>query len=240
MHRLLRLFLLAGALALPLLAPAARAQGFPQAGATFTLGVPQGGFANNLDGAVSFGLSANVFYHLGAAPLAFGLEGSFQTYGNETRNVPFSLTIPDVTVDVTTSNNIAQGFAVVRLQPATGVVRPYAEGLAGFSYLFTETRIDDEDVPGRDDVASSTNFDDVTFASGIGGGVLVPVYSTVSEQGRFVEVMVDLHVRYLFGGEAEYLDRGDITRNDDGTISMRPRQSRTDLLLPQIGVSVRF
>lgn len=240
MRRTLRSALLFSALALPLLAPAASAQGYPQVGATFALGVPQGAFADNLDHSLSLGLSAHALYHLGSAPLAFGIEGTFQTYGTETRNVPISLTIPDVRVDVTTSNNIAQGFAVLRLQPPTGVVRPYAEGLVGFSYLFTETRIDDEDVPGRDDVASSTNFDDVAFASGLGGGVLIPVYNQVSEQGRFVEVMVDLHVRYLFGGEAEYLDRGDITRHNDGTITASPRQSRTDQLLPQIGVTVRF
>lgn len=226
--------------ALTLSAAPAHAQGFPQVGATFAVGVPQGAFADNLDHSLSFGLSAHGLYHFGAAPLALGLEGTFQTYGTETRNVPISLTIPDVTVDVTTTNNIAQLFGVLRLQPATGVVRPYAEGLVGLSYLFTETRIDDEDTPGRDDIASSTNFDDVAFASGLGGGVLIPVFNTVNKDGRFVEVMLDLHVRYLFGGEAEYLDRGDITRNTDGTIGVRPRQSRTDQLLPQIGVSVRF
>lgn len=240
---MLRPLLFLGVLAL--LAPTVHAQtpgqGFPQVGATFTLGVPQGAFADNLDHSLSFGLSADALYHFGGAPLALGIEGSFQTYGSETRNVPFSLTIPDVRVDVTTSNNIAQLFGVVRLQPATGVVRPYAEGLVGLSYLYTETSIDDEDGPHHDDdVASSTNFDDVAFAGGFGGGLLIPVFNTVNEKGRFIEVMVDIHTRYLFGGEARYLDRGDIKRNNDGTIEMTPRQSRTDQLLPQIGVTVRF
>ena len=53
------------------------------------------------------------------------------------------------------------------------------------------------------------------------------------------ELLLDARVRYLFGGEASYLGRGDL-RAADGTLLVEPRRSRTDLLVPQVGVTLRF
>ena len=45
-----------------------------------------------------------------------GADLAFMIYGSETRQEPFSLTIPDVTVEVETSNNIVLLHALARLQ----------------------------------------------------------------------------------------------------------------------------
>lgn len=55
---------------------------------------------------------------------------------------------------------------------------------------------------------------------------------------------IHLGVQYLFGQEAEYLDRGPL-RDDDGDgrlddDELNIRRSRTDLITPRIGVSVQF
>ncbi|HQU71735.1 MAG TPA: outer membrane beta-barrel protein [Calditrichia bacterium] len=211
----------------------------------FSTALPKGEFENNLDNN-GFGINVNGSANLGKSPFALGLELAYLQYGSETRNVPFSLTIPDVTVDVTTSNNIVQAFALLRAQNPHGVLRPYVDGLVGFNYLYTETKIEDEDNIDDDDVvASSKNFDDFAFSYGFGGGVMVKLYEaapSLGEDGHYdrpASILLDLRVRYLLGGEAEYLRRGDIERVN-GEVIISPVQSKTDLLTFNIGISVAF
>jgi hypothetical protein len=231
----MRALLLVGLFAL---LPAARAQSTLQISGTAA--VPQGSFSDAL-GAVGGGVSVGYLYQIPNAPLAVGLEGSAVLYGYERRREPFSLTIPDVDVAVTTSNNLAQGLAVFRLQVPNGPVRPYVDGLVGVSYLFTSTSVSDvcchaEEYP----IASSTNYDDAALAYGGGVGTQVRLHNGVSDEGRPYEVLLDARVRYLAGGEASYLGRGDIERYEDGTIRLYPRRSRTDLVSPQLGLTFRF
>ena len=48
---------------------------------------------------------------------------------------------------------------------------------------------------------------------------------------------LNLGARYYYGGEATYLKEGDITDNDDGSVTLNRRRSKTDLVLWQLGVS---
>ena len=218
-----------------LLAPAALAQ------PTFTLagsvGVPQGEFDAAL-GAIGGGISGSLLYQIPGTPVALGVEGSGILFGQERRREPFSLTVPDVVVDVTTTNNLAQGLAVLRLQVPSGRLRPYVDGLAGVNHFWTQTSVGDD----YDDyeLASSTNFDDTSLAYGAGAGLQIKLATGTNDEGRPFDVLLDARVRYVVGGEADYLGRGDIDRFDDGTIAISPRRSTTTLLSPQLGVTVRL
>ena len=215
-----------------LLVPAAVAQpSFSLAGA---VGVPQGEF-NDALGSVGGGLTGTVMYRIPRTAVAVGVEGTGLIYGYENRREPFSLTIPDVAVDVSTANNLAQGLAVLRLQLPDGAVRPYVDGVAGVNYLWTQTTVGDDDV--NVEIASSTNFDDVTFAYGGGLGVQARLAERVGADGRPRAVLLDARARYLVGGQATYLGRGDIDRFSDGTIRVFPRRSKTTMLIPQLGVT---
>jgi hypothetical protein len=112
--------------------------------------------------------------------------------------------------------------------------------LVGFNYLYTETKITDTDSPGEA-IVSSTNQDDAAFAYGFGGGVMVPIFSRMSrsEGKKPFEVSLDGGLRYIFGGEAEYLKKGSI-RREDGAVTFDRIQSKTDMLKMHVGVSVRF
>lgn len=224
-------------LAFVLAAGAVSAQ--PTLTVTGAVGVPQAGFRDAL-GRVSGGIGVGFVYQIPRTPLAVGVEGAMMTYGSEHRREPWSLTIPDVRLDVQTSNNVAQALAVVRLQVPDGPVRPYADALIGANHLFTQTDVRREYYHGEEPLASSTNYDDTALVYGAGLGAQVRVHTDVSDGGRPYEVLIDGRVRYLAGGEASYLGRGDITRYDDGTYDVTPRRSRTDLLVPQLGVTVRF
>ena len=54
--------------------------------------------------------------------------------------------------------------------------------------------------------------------------------------GRSIGAL-NLGARYHYGAHARYLRKGDITDNPDGTININPRESKTDLVLWQVGVA---
>lgn len=209
------------------------------AGVHFNGGLPQDALEETLD-RDAYGIGAQFFYAPSSSPLAVGLDVSWMNHGWVSRKEPFSSTIPDVTVDVETMNNIVQAFFVLRGQVPRGPIQIYGDALVGLNYLYTETSIQDEDGP-FDEVASSTNHDDVAFAYGFGGGVMVPVFTrdTGSVDGDPFEIALDLGARYVHGSEAEYLTEGS-RREVDGRVIFEPVETRTDLVRYHVGVTARF
>lgn len=211
-----------------------------QGSAGFLVAVPSGEFRNHLD-ANGYGFGGRFGWRPSRSPVLIGLEGGFLIYGHESRREPFSTTIPDVTVEVTTDNNLVQVGSFLRLQPASGLFRPYLDAGLGLNYLFTETTIKNED--GDENVASSKNFEDTVLNYGGGGGVMLAVYRRRDYENpgpRKVEsVLLDLSARYVAGGEARYLKKGSI-RREDGRVLFDVVQSRTDLITIQVGAALEF
>lgn len=227
---LLLLTLIAFGLSAP---TAATAQGL--VGGGLILGIPQGEFGDATDN-VGFGASGMALYQFPLTPIALGVEGTFMIYGRERFNVPLgSGPLGNVRVDVVTDNNIAQGHLVLRLlPPLPGPITPYADALLGFSYFWTQSRVEDDDFGDDEPVFDSVNFDDFAFSYGFSGGIGIRLHQSFSGS-----LLLDLRVRYLLGGEAEYLQDDDF--NPDGSIDFSEvDRSRTDLLIPQIGVIFRF
>ena len=225
-------------LTLLLIAPAALAQStIPRVSANFILGIPVGEFDDNINN-IGFGLNVSGGVGFAALPFMIGADLGYMIYGFERRSEPFSTTIPDVTVDVETTNNIVLGHLFFRLQPQQGPFQPYLEGLFGFKYLFTRTSI--KNFSNGDDVASSTNFDDYASSYGVGAGFDILISSNQRENGRRLNIAIHAGVRYLLGSNAEYLERGSISRLNDGTVSFDVSRSRTDLVLPQLGATFLF
>lgn len=215
--------------------PAAAFTNF-QGGVNLLLGFPQGDFKDEVD-KTGVGIGGEFLYTPGNSFFGIGASLGFMVYGHETHREPFSSTIPNVFVDVTTDNNLIQGHLLFRVQPKTGPIRPYGEGLIGFNYLFTETTI--EDIGDGEDIASSTDFDDVVFSYGAGGGVMINLYSGDPTRGKLWKLMLDLRLRYLVGGEAEYLKEGSIVV-EDGQVLYDISKSKTDMMTAQIGLTFEF
>jgi hypothetical protein len=210
---------------------------FAQAGGlNFMLGFPAGEFKDNVK-RTGFGLSGHFLFLAPAQdrPFGIGLNVGYLNYGQETRREPFSLTIPDVTVDVERSNNIVNFHVLFQLGFPTGSVRPYVEGLFGGSYIFTETTVRSR---GTEEVASSNNFDDFAWSYGGGGGFLILLY-TGEEGGDFGSLFLDIKARYLFGSEAEYLKEGSVIINN-GQVTYQVSKSKVDLITAHIGVVAYF
>lgn len=215
------------------LTAASFAQVRPEFSIDFALGLPQGEFDEHITNP-GYGLTMFGGIGLEGTPLVLGLTGTFLVYGVERRHVPFSLTIPDVTVEVETHNNIASGHLVLRLQPPGRRIQPHLDGLLGFNYLFTETTVEDNRGIEDERIASTNNFDDTAFSYGIGAGLKIRVHQTAE-----TTIRVSLGFRYIVGGSAEYLKKGAITRTG-GTLTYDTERSATDLLVPHVGVSFAF
>ena len=207
--------------------------------------VPQGSLRDN----ISFGggLQGFIGGWLGQGPVMLGLDVAFLGYGHTTDQVPFSSTVgPRVPVEVSTSNNVLETHLSVRLQRREGRLRPYAEGLVGFKYLFTRTQIGDDDFGEDlgDEVASSTNYDDFALSGGAGAGIDLQVFRQKQAAKTVRAVSLRLGVQYLLGTEAEYLAEGELAdENGNGrleTDELDVRRSRTTFLQPQFGVTLRL
>ena len=221
-----------------LITPAALAQTtIPRVTANFIMGIPVGEFDDNVS-TVGFGLNVSGGIGFAGLPFMIGADLGYMIYGFERRSVPFSTTIPDVTVDVETTNNIVLGHLFFRLQPQQGRFQPYLEGLFGFKYLFTRTSI--KNISNGDDVASSTNFDDFASSYGVGAGFDILISSNQRENGKSLNISIHAGVKYLLGSNAEYLERGSITRLNNGDVVFDVSRSRTDLVMPQLGATFTF
>jgi hypothetical protein len=211
-------------------ATSVRAQNY-QAGGYFTAVIPHGEFHENITNN-GYGAGGYFLVRLGSSPFLAGGDIGIVVYGSESRDEPFSLTIPEVSVSVRTSNNILLAHSILRIQPREGRIRPYADGLIGLKHLFTRTSIccqfDGEEIAG------TTNLSDTTFSYGAGVGVQVPILRKAG-----LDISLDGNVRYLRGAWGEYLKKGSI-RQDNGGLSYDIFSSRTDVIAVQIGVAFSF
>lgn len=230
----------------------AHAQLKPQLGINFIAASPQNDFNRTL-GSEGFGLNLSGGVGFGTSPIAIGLDLGFLIYGIEQRREPLSVTIPDLRAKVRTTNNILNAHFTTKYQHRKGGVRPYAEGLIGLKYLYTTTSIANSGGSDEEGGISSKNLGDTALSYGFGTGVDVALWTgliggetvvdpegnTIKEGGALGSLVLNIGVRYLWGGEAEYLRKGAITRGE-GTYTMNPSRSTTDILVPQLGVALSY
>ena len=195
----------------------------------FLAGVPVGPLGNNVG--TSPGAAVDFTVRVGETPISVGAAFDYLRYGTETRRLSVFPSVPEVLNDVSTTNNFIRTHALVRVQPPVGRVRPYAEGLLGFSYAYTRTSVDLGYDGGSE---GTTHLGDFAPSFGAGGGVTIGLASW--SEGR---VGLDIGLRYLIGGEVDYLTRGDLQRDASG-VTFEPTRSRTTLFGLQLGVNVDF
>jgi hypothetical protein len=197
-----------------------------QLGGGLIIGVPVGDFGQNVE--VAAGLAGQFDVGLGQSIFSVGLEGGYQWYGTESRRAPLSPTIPDIIVKITTENDLWTLHGRFRAQRREGRLRPYVDGLAGLTNLRTTTFLENCD---DCDNLGSTNLSDFVFSYGGGGGLTIG-FGPPPDVFR-----LDLSLRFLAGGEADYLTEGGI-RNEAGVVVLDVRRSRTDMLLVYVGVAI--
>jgi len=211
-----------------------------QTGVFFGLSSPQGEFGEYAT-QLSYGGAINFTYHLPDSLISLGAVLDYSIYGYESWEEPLSLTLADIWVDVSTYNAMFMGHFIVRLQPNQGYIRPYLDGLFGFKHLRTDTRISDADNYGDDDIGTTNHLSDTALSYGAGAGVMLPLFMKINRHSRrsFFSIALDLGVRYLKGGRAEYLIEGAIDSQNDRLI-YNVSQSYTDLFTAYLGLTFSF
>jgi hypothetical protein len=192
---------------------------------------PIGGLRTNVDAA--WGVGAAVRHHFRwFEPLGLRGDVALLNYGSERQRVPVSSTINRVLVDMTTRNNIAVVSIGPELMLQRGPIQPYLYGFAGYSYFYTETAVGSDG--DGEAFASSTNFDDGGLATGWGGGVSIPL------RLRSVRLAIDAGGRRTSNGTRNYLRRGDIVDQPDGSLQFNPRTTDADFWQFHLGASFSF
>lgn len=201
----------------------------------FAVGAPQGGFAEELD-RNSYGLDIVFTYQIPYSPIHIGAGIGYQNYGWKQRSTYID-GIPEVDLDVRTTNNIITPHLLARIEAPYGFVQPFIEGSMGFNYLYTETSLIDD--YHEEDIASDVNHDYITTNSGLGGGFKINLYEGFDEDGDYRGISLMMKAKYMLGGNASYLREGDLIRNGN-FLDLNIRESRTDLVTFNIGVSFNF
>lgn len=198
-------------------------------GINAVLARPVGQFRNFVDWGGGLGVYGVVNFDPGRH-LGLRFDGSLLIYGHESSQAPLSRTIRRVIVDVDTDNFIVGLGVGPQITLGSGPFRPYVYGTAGFSYFATVSSV--SGTATHHDFASSTNFDDFTLALTGGGGLLLGL-----SRGRH-PVSLDLSVQSTYNGEAEYLRRGGILENPDGSLTLFPIRSQANLVTFRAGVAI--
>ncbi len=214
----------------------------------FAVASPRGEFDEHVNGS-GYGLNLGAHF----APVEYfsiGAAGGFFVYGDKTTHRPFSTTIPEVTVEVNTTNNLANFHATMQLIAPVKYVKPYIEGRFGLNYLWTQTSIRDES--DSEDIASSTNFDDAALSYGAGAGLYIQLWECPNTRargnrrghgscgaGKAQRVFLDFKALYLRGGTAEYMKEESIYV-ESGTVYYLVDKSATDLMQYSLGVGIEF
>ena len=211
-----------------------------------TISSPRGEFDDNTD--TGFGFTGGYLRSLTPnRVVGVGFSGSFLSYGSTRRRAPLSNTIPDITVEVETSNNTAFALGMLEVR-VPGSFQPYVQAVGGGGFFYTTTSL--EDTRTDEVIISDTNQSDATWVLGGGAGVRFRVWESTpdpqQEAARGPRVSrsrlyVDAGVRYLKGNEVEYLKEGSLV-TDDGEFDIDPRLARSEIEVVQyqIGVAVTF
>lgn len=194
------------------------------------LAMPVGEFANYVDlggGIGGFG----VFFVDDRQVFGLRLDASWIIYGSSTVRRQLSPTVPFVNVEVTTQNGIGSFAFGPQIALPEGPVRPYARAGVGFSYFQTKTSV--KGSSNSEPFASSTNFDDTTFALSGGAGLRIGLAEADAHP-----ISLDLGVSYLRNGRTEYLREGGLRETPSGGVEIDPIRSETNLVGYHLGVTV--
>lgn len=209
-------------------------------GASLAVANPQYDFERISDNNI-YGLNIDGGYNMNAFMIGGNLTYLFR--GSQNFEKALSTTQPGINTDVTTTHSLLQLHLLGRLQYPNNFFIPYVDGLIGGSFFSTSTESKSQNNTGNESnvIASTTNQSDFTYSIGYGVGLMANVYNTEYE-GKDLSVWIDLKVRYLKGGDAEYLQSADdIVYNQSAQKwETKTTKSGTSMNVWYIGCAVKF
>jgi len=206
------------------------------------VGLPFDDFKESLPNEQSIGVGIGALVLLGPnGNIGTGLSYSYLFFGKEKETV---MALGEE-IRLKTTNNTHLLHAMVRFSPnVTSRVQPYFDGLIGLSIFKTLTKLNtnfldatlcavslalDDTEPLCVETEVFATFNDVVFSYGGALGFII---------GKDW-ITWDVRVTYLIGGKAEYVQPGSVEYNGLN-ITYNTTQSKTNLLIPQFGMTIFF
>ncbi|NJO02291.1 MAG: hypothetical protein HC880_11915 [Bacteroidia bacterium] len=151
--------------------------------------IPLDDFSDNTDAIGGGGRASLLFPVAPRVPIFLGVEFSYLNYGANSQRVNEDIEIVAVgqvidripiNLRIQTNNNMVNGFTVIRVKAPLPIVQPYLDGLVGFNYLYTRTRVLEEgnqryltDPEENNVVNARTQLSSFVFSYGGGWGYYV-------------------------------------------------------------------
>lgn len=196
------------------------------------LGLPQNEFRKVFEGYPS-GAAASLSVPLGRSGI-FRLGGEFawNSLGQEKTAVELLDDAQGILagdMGVSTDSRAYHGF--LRFSPFDGGFRPYFDVFAGWRTYTTDTEISYEQNDGSV-ISTTEEFSrDGTNSYGYGAGILFAVSRNI---------FIDTKLQILRGGEVRYVDQSSLEIDTNAEIDYQIRITETDMIIPQVGISIIF
>lgn len=199
------------------------------AGLSADAGQPVGDFKRNVNNAA--GVQGHLLLRLDRYGLAsLRLQGGWLNYGHESQRSCLG-TAPHcrVAVNLTTANGIFSLALGPQFAVPLGRLRAYGYGLAGMSRFATVSGLGGGLLP--DLVGGSENYGDGGLVLSGGIGLQLPVHRHTT---------IDIAVGYERHGERDYLIKGGLTDQPDGSLGLDIKRSKADLYAFRLGVTTEL
>ena len=211
-------------------------------GIEFNLGIPLNDFNENLD-LLTWGGSGSFLVRINRSsevPVLVGLSGGALFYDAEVQEQLIFIDGYTLNGRSTTRNGIFMMHGLVRvLPPVDYSFQPYIDGMFGFKNFYARTTLEELTPPDNEEPLEDSFIEQGDWTYSFGGAVGLQ-YLIGTESGIYI--LLDARCLYLMGGAANYL-----VRNPDPNIQIidtidafEEKNSTTDMLIPQIGVSFVF
>jgi len=210
-------------------------------GLEFDLGIPLNNFKENLD-RIAFGGGGYFLVRTNPSsnvPVFAGLSGRVLTYDSERQNQIILIDGFSIDAELTTRNSIFMGHGMIRILPPVNFsIQPFFDGMLGFNNLFTRTTLEEQGAFEEDNTIDSY-IEQGDWALSYGGAVGFQM--VVGGQGNMF-FLIEGRCTYLRGNAADYLVRIEDpnVQITDTIDAFEEKNSTTDMLIPQIGVSFVF
>lgn len=207
----------------------------------FLVGIPRGEFKEQLNRA-GVGIGFIGGYRFKKSPFMLGLDFGYLSYGSDKSDVRI-FTAPEFPLELVNKYNFINLDFLIRLIQSNpdALFRPYLDGLFGINYLSTDTVLREKGILGSGrELLQETSFNDTVLNYGVGAGLLIRIYQPPKQEKTLGEIIargvyLNLTGRYMFGGEAEYLKKGSI-RRENGQVFYDVSKSNTDLFYMKLGI----
>lgn len=241
------------------------ATAFAQVGSlSLSLGIPQNEFRENTD-ATGFGFDFSLGFPIQEGiPIYFGGDINYQVYGANSQDENLTAEIRTsngllldeliIPLRIKNTNSIFGTHAFMRLQAPWNGIQPYVEGLVGFRYISTTTKIldrSDDNSFSEDDsnlIVRKTILDDWIFSYGYGGGIMLEVGHNF---------YLDFRADFFKGQRAKYFDGDDTSawsvefvgenaydpenlEKGDLQFETVAKESTTDMLVVKLGIAIKM